>query len=262
MDVIFDTGDTVCFEFLDSPVTAHYKKVYKNLQHVTFEFQQWDLPYYNQERCFAGLENYAKLLGIDVQKNMMRNQDYLNSLHEIYEKSYDGSSNWLYYHEHIHLCESAIRNGESSGYYHIDWREKGGLLTGAYRQSWNNYLISTVKPGQIFFQWSELGKRPYTYWHNNEPNNINRLCELAKPMLALRPKIIIAVDCINTLQHVSSEEFDNWWNTYHNDWCAHWGIDQWSLQHMYGVIPYAQTHQIDLLSSLAKENRCPIKIKY
>ena len=260
MIITFDNNTTITFEFLDSPITNYYQCAYKHLQHLPIEFNSWDLPYVETD-CFLGLQNYATLLGIDVDKSKFENQNYLNKLHEIYKKNYDGSKNWLYYHEHIHLCEDHNNSHKKASVYHIDWREKAGPITGKYQTEYTRSLVTKVKAGQIFFKWSELGKIPYTYWKDGEPDNINRICELAKPMLAVRPKISIACQDIDFLANKDAQGFNKWWRQFCNKWCNHWGLTEWTLDQMFGIIPYAQTQQVDQLQYLAENKYCPVKIK-
>ena len=261
MKVYFDNDTFVKFDFIDSPLTDYYQRVYKHLQHVPLQFFNWDLPY-NTSECCLKLEHYASLLGINVDQSKIKDQDYLNYLHQIYEKKYDGNEQWLYYHEHIHLCEDLNKGSKGTGIYHIDWRQKAGPLTGKYNSAYTKSLVNTVKTGQIFFKWSELGKTPYVYWKNGEPNNIKRMCELAKPMLAVRPKALIACKDIYTTANLTDKNlFNNWWNQYHDEWCMYWNIPEWTLDQMFGVIPYAQTHQVNDLKYLAENNHCPVAIK-
>ena len=59
----------------------------------------------------------------------------------------------------------------------------------------------------------EYGKTPYTYWRDDEPNDINRLIELAKPMIRLNFKISIALaDIAMTICQQDQLEFDNWFS--------------------------------------------------
>lgn len=261
MEVIFDNGESLQFAFLDSPVTSHYKNVYKHLQHVPFDFNKWDMPNYDKSQAHNDLEKFATLLDITLDPIKLNDQNYFNYLHSIYENNYNGSEHWLSYHEQIHLCESLLHNGDSSGFYHIDWREKGGMLTGKFNNQWITDLQNTVKAGQIFFRWSELGKIPYTYWKNCEPDSIERLCELAKPMLHLRPKVQIAVKKLNFIPESNIEKFSHWWKKYHDEWCAHWNLQKWPIEYMFGVIPYAETSQVDILQKLVEQKSCPVKIR-
>jgi hypothetical protein len=260
MHVIFDNNTTIEFEFLESPVTDYYRRAYKHLQHVPLQFNLWDLPYI-QTNCFQNLQRYAKPLGIDIDILRLKNQDYMNQLHEIYEKNYDGAENWLFFHEHIHLCEDHNSSHKNTGVYHIDWREKAGPITGKYKAEYTKSLVTKTQTGQIFFKWSELGKIPYTYWKDGEPDNIERICQLAKPMLAVRPKIQIACTDIDFLANKDAQGFNRWWSQFHSKWCNHWGLTEWKLDQMFGIIPYAQTQQVDQLRYLAENKHCPVKIK-
>jgi hypothetical protein len=125
---------------------------------------------------------------------------------------------------------------------------------------WLRDTTTKICAGDIYVQWSELGKTPYHYWKNNEVNDIQRMCELAKPWLKLRPKIYMALEDIDTLKNIQCKDFTIWWKTYQFDWTAHWNIHKWTIDNIFGVSVFGKTTQTDSLKKQLKNNSVPIKI--
>lgn len=260
MQIVFDNQETINFEFIESPVTDYFRWAYKHLQHVAPYFDKSNLPYYIGD-CFSDLVSCAAQLNIEVDRSRLVDQNYLNELHEIFEKKTDGSYNWLSYNAYIHLCEKSNNSQGNNGVYNIDWGDKSSPLVKKFDYQYTSSFVNKVCTGQIFFEWSELGKTPYDYWQNREPDNLQRMCELAKPTLCIRPRISIACKNIDKLEKIDKGQFSNWWNNFHDQWCNHWGISEWTVEQIHGVIPYAQTHETAKLQYLAENNHCPTKIK-
>lgn len=257
MKIVF-AGDTVSFDLIESPLEAIYQRCIGHLRHIDIPFKPWDNPYYDDD-CAEKLKCCADKVGITVDKNLIlqKNQEYLNFLHRLYEQSYDGSPDWLDYHEHIHLCEEY---NHKHRHLHINYREKAGLLERPFDFKWLDYSTTEVKAGDVFVQWAELGKTPYTYWKNKEPNDINRIRELCKPWLRLRPKVLVAIDDYS--YYKSSIEFNQWWQNYHDAWCSHWNIPRWDLKDMKSVIVFGKMtmEQLDKLKKLLQHNQTPLRL--
>ena len=101
----------------------------------------------------------------------------------------------------------------------------------------------------MYTEWCELGKIPYNYYRDNEPNDLNRLCELAKPWLKLHPKLCVALEPIDFLANRTLAGFATWWEGYERDWCKHWKLESHSLAQQFGVIVvgHVNPHNIDNL---------------
>ena len=269
MKLLFSDNSTIELAIDNSQVGTVYQKIYKNLTHVPIPFLKWDNPYYLKNISYNELVNqlmiYAKQVSVDVDKELclQKNQQHFNDIHKIYEKNYDGRKVWLDFHEHIHMCEEYHY---PCRILHIDYREKSGLLEKKFDMAWMSTATTKIKKGDIFIEWSELGKTPVGYWKNNEPNNINRLCELSKPWLKLRPKLLIATEDIDklkdieTLDNIKIDDFNRWWEQYNAPWCKHWGIERWSIVDMNSVIVFGKVPEIDTLIGYLKNNIMPIKV--
>ena len=261
MVIIFEDGSEIVITLDNSELSSVYKKIYKHLQHVTVPFKDWDNPFYNNSQSVDSLINCASLLGItlDRKKLVEKDQQYFNSIHKIYEKNYDGNPLWLDFHEHIHMCEAA--NDDKVNHIQIHYREKAGLLKKKFDPLWFN-RSDIIKKGEVFVWWSELGKIPYHYYKDGEPDNLLRLCELAKPWLALDPIIMIAVeDIVLPKADNDIESFNEWWSLYHDDWCKHWNISSWSLTQMFSACVFGNILEIDKCIKLLQNNIHPARVK-
>jgi hypothetical protein len=247
MKMVFDIG-TVDIELYPGPTTDLIVRCYKHLQHVPLPIRDWDYPFYIDQTTIGDtimqLHSFAKQLGIEVDTEQCHQQCYLNHLHEIYEKNYDGKPLWLDFHEHIHLCER-LPGPRLNKYLNIDYRELSGPLSSKFDDSLLYHLKFDINPGDVMIKWSELGKTPYDYWSNKEPSDINRICELAKPFLIFRPKLCIPVQSVNVRQNIDAENFNKWWHHYEHDWCKHWNIKSWNLDHMLGKIVIGRVVDFD-----------------
>lgn len=235
-----DNSDRYDIVLESNPATVAVLQIFKHLQHVPVPFRKWDNPFYlstqTHETLVSALDEFAGKLDIEVDVNRCLNydQDYLNYLHKLYEKNYNGDPRWLDYHEHIHFCEpQEIRHEYKK--LAINYREKAGPLERKFDMSFRYSFQTSVEAGQVYLAWAELGKTPYHYWQNQEPNNVDRICELAKPWLILRPKLMIALTDIDFLVDKDINGFNLWWNNYHDTWCRHWNIQQWSINDMFSV---------------------------
>lgn len=258
MHIQFQDGIQVPISLNSSDLAEVIKKIFKHLQHVALPFRDRDSYLYilksDQSHLVDQLIKNGQLLDIfvDREKCMAQDQEYLNHLHKIYECNYDGDPIWLDYHEYIHLCEFKFTPHKKI--INLDFREKAGLLEQKFDMSWLKTSTTKLNPGDVFVSWAELGKTPFAYWKNNEPDDLDRLCQLAKPWLKLRPKMSVAFEKIDHLQLVQNDEsadkFNEWWSHYHDAWCDYWEIDSWSLSDMFS---YNVVGHIDDLSAV--ENR-------
>jgi hypothetical protein len=108
--------------------------------------------------------------------------------------------------------------------------------------------------------WSELGKTPYTYWRDGEPNDIARMCQLIKPWIKLRPKILVALEDIDTLSNIDIQGFESWWQQYSEAWCQHWNISSWTVNDIFSVVVFAQTPNFELIASLLENHVEPVNV--
>jgi len=263
MQVFFSNNKSVDLVLANSPLAEIYQKIYRHLGHVPITFYDWDNPYYidtmTHEQLVEKLIWFGNRLSLSIDRELclLQDQTYFNDIHKIYEKNYDGNPAWLEFHEHIHLCES-----EQLGWkvLHIDYREKAGMLERKFNPDWAKDATTKIKAGDVFVNWAELGKTPYGYWKDNEPNDIPRMCELIKPWLKLRPKIQVALEDIDTLQHIEITEFETWWKQYSPALCKHWNIDSWSTHDIFSVSVFGRVPNYQEIIDHLKQHQKPTRI--
>ena len=264
MQIVFSNGKTVDLILKPTPLASVYQNIYKHLKNVPIPFRDWDNPFYRSNLDYQELVEklviYASEIHvqIDREKCLAQDQNYFNYIHKIYEKNYDGNPAWLDFHEHIHLCEK--RYTPTSKILHIDYREKSGILEKTINPDWLKNPTTKIRAGDVFVNWAELGKTPYGYWHNNEPNDITRMCELIKPWQKLRPKIIVALEDIDTLQNIKVAEFESWWAQYSQVLCQHWNIPSWNTDDIFSVSIFGQVPNFQEIITQLKNNHKPVKI--
>lgn len=264
MQLYFDNSVVAIDIVLDCyPIAMAIQKMYQHLQHVPINFKPWDNPYYLNlpiDCLVSNLSRFGKAVGVnvDTQKCLDRDQPYLNALHKIYEQGYDGGSAWLDYHEHIHMCEYTTKKNQTLV---IDYREKSGLLEKPFDMSWMIHTSTKIRRGDVYIKWAELGKSPYHYWKNSEPNDIQRLCNLAKPWLKLKPKLSIALNDVDFVDQTDKNEFLQWWEQYEQPWCSHWGIDHWGATEIFAVSVIGHINDIDVVDHNLQKNLLPTRIR-
>jgi len=261
VQIVFSDNTTVDLILEPTPLAAVYQKIYKHLGHVAVPFRAWDHPFYcnTLTELVEQLILYASKVSVTVCRESCVNQDrdYFNTIHKIYEKNYNGDPAWLNFHEHIHMCE---RWPVQEPILNIDYREKSGMLERPFDIAWLENATTKIKAGDVFVEWAELGKTPYYYWKNNEPASITRMCELAKPWLTLRPKIIVALADIDTMHNVDVLEFESWWKQHSEEWCRHWNISSWSTVDMFSVLRLGHAPEFANIIEQLKNNNTPTKI--
>ena len=269
MKVVFENQKTIDIELNDSAAASSYAKINKHLQHVPLPFRPWDNTYYFHDLELETLVDQLCQFGnevniiVDKTRCLQKDQGYFNHLHKLYEDSYNGHSAWLDYHEHIHFCEAHPNTCPQMpiSFLALDYREKSGLLEKSVDPSWFDLLQTHVDAGDVFVVWAELGKSPYGYWSDHEPDNLDRICELVKPWLRFRPKLCVALESGSLVADKNRQDFEKWWAQYHDDWCQYWKIPSWSLDQMYGVSVIGKVADFDLLVQQLQQGHRPQWIK-
>jgi len=247
---------------LNNSVTANkLANMSKHLQRLPLRFCNYDNPFsHTFEIINKQLLENANLLNITVDQNRLNDQLYLNGLHEIYENGYNGDKIWLEFHESIHMRET-INSGKMPTTCSIDYREASGALAKKYSIEELQTCQLTFAAGDCFVSFAELGKTPYNYWQDGEPDNINRMVQLAKPMETMIFRFRIALtDIDRSISQQEQIEFDNWFKPYKNDWCKHWSLPDWTITQMNGGIKIGEINNVDMLIDNLKNHNNPIKV--
>ena len=248
----------------NNPLAEFIYSKYKHLKHLPLNFNDRDI-FLNKKNTDIDLAKkalieHANNISITVDATKLNEQNYLNYLHEIYEKNFDGAETWLKFHEHIHVLETLNANQDHQPIISFDYRTLTGHLQSSFKREYYKYSTATVEKNQCFLRWQELAKPPYYYFINKEPDNIKRLCELAKPWVTLRPSIHVACDNINFLENVNISAFDDWFVEFKDQWCHHWGITDWDSTETFKVIPIGEIEDADKLVNNIKNNNLPLRI--
>lgn len=263
MQILFENGVQVQIQLTNSPAQDTILNIYKHLQHVPVTFRPWDSSLYRETHTFdeilEKLIEYGSQVGVTIELNNLK-QSYWNHLHQLYEENYDGRPEWLAFHEHIHLCE---------GYYihqphntlAIDYREKSGLLERSFDRAWMTSATTKLKAGDVYLRWAELGKTPYDYYQDNEPETIDRLCNLAKPWLILKPRLMITLVDTDRMSNIDIDGFNKWWPTYEKEWCQYYNIPNWSVEEQHSVVVIGNIHPVDTVVNLLKTQIYPVKVQ-
>jgi hypothetical protein len=261
MYIQFNDDCKISITLFNTPLKPVIEKMFKHLGQVPLPFRSWDHPYYRvTTQLVQTLEIYAKKLNIIVDKAKCLAQDqlYFNHLHKIYEKGYDGNPDWLDYHEHIHLCEKKLFHRSDLILYH---RELSGPLAQPMNLKWLKISTHQLQPGDLYVEWAELGKTPYTYWMNNEPDNKEQLCNLAKPWVNLYSKLTVSFSNRTLFPIHNQTDFDLWWQSRSQDWCQHWNIDSWTLADMNSVIVVGKIDNFHELTNILHGPAVPTYVR-
>jgi len=261
LKLVFSDHSSLIINLTDSVTAIKLADMSKHLQRVPLRFCNYDNPFsYTPTIIIKQLLENANLLNINIDQTRLNDQLYLNTLHEIYEREYNGDKIWLEFHESIHMKET-INSGKIPATCHLDYREISGMLAKKYSYEELLSCQSTFVAGDCFVSFSELGKTPYVYWQDGEPDDINRLIQLAKPMIRLNYKIsIVLADIDLTICQQDQLKFDNWFNPYKNDWCNHWSLPDWTIFQMHGGIKVGEINDVGILIDNLKNNRKPVKL--
>jgi hypothetical protein len=266
MKILFSNDQTIALDVDNSALGQTYQRIYKNLSTIPLDFRPWYNPYYLDHMTYAELIDQlilcANKLSITVDRARCESQDqtYFNDLHKIYENGYDGRPAWLDFHEHVHLSERFHRRDPDLRFLLIDYREKSGPLERPFDMAWMANATTQIPAGSAYVNWSELGKIPYEYWLTNEPDDVDRMCQLIKPWITLRPKISIALEDIDTVANKPIAEFESWWNQYKKIWCQHWNLPDWTVKDIFSYAVFGQVADVELLKTNLKNNITPVRI--
>lgn len=264
MHLVFNDGTKIGLQAINNPVEIAIRAMLKHLQHVDLPFRSWDNPYYLDTVCYENLIDqlimHAHRLGITVEKQRCLDRDdvYYNSLHKIYENNYNGDPQWLDYHENIHLCQRFFYKNKKNVTV-LDWREKAGLLCKNFDTAWNQYAQTQIKQGDVYVEWNELGKTPYQYWREQEPDSLVRVVDLIKPWTKLKPKLSVAMHDIDFIDRSRMDQFLDWWKQYQSQWCQQHNLAEWTVENM-GVIGVYRIDRFEHFAHALKNKNHPVKI--
>ena len=187
---------------------------------------------------------FCQFAGIEYVEADYNDQVALNQLHEQYVTNHDRLSmlennDILYeFHNIIHNMEKKSQGNR----YYVGWGVKEGPLGEKFHCN-QHYADSFVK-NNLYLPWTELGKTPLDYFNNNEPNDLARLCSLAKPHITLRAKFMIARKDFSPPPF--TREFLEWFSQHRAAWLDHYSITDWRPRDEYIGVLLAEPADADM----------------
>lgn len=180
-------------------------------------------------------------------------QQVLNTLHKIYEGHHGklskkrGNDILYKFHHSIHHNEDKPNSKKNS--IMVGWGTKEGPLTQQFLC--HQFYADSIERNQIYLPWAELGKKPFVYWKNKEPNDQQRFNQLSKPHLTFRPKFFIALH--DSTPQAFDTDFVKWFSKYKKQWCDAHGINDYEEKHQYSAPVLAHTDYSDSLDGFKFE---------
>ena len=184
---------------------------------------------------------FANLEPIDIEP---LDQSKLNELHKIYEEQHETLSriknNEILYkfHHSIHHNEN-VSKGESK--IVIGWGINEGPLSEQF--DCHSYYADKIEKNNIYLPWAELGKKPFAYYTDKEPNNQTRMVELCKPHMTFRAMFFISLEDITPRKF--TPDFSKWFDQYKQAWFKEYKIQEYTPIHEQSapMLAYTNTKQ-------------------
>jgi hypothetical protein len=269
MLILWNNKQALEIRWHDTPVAQAVAKAFKHLQHVPLPWRPWDdsrwvsrVELSEVVDIFVGLAQELKI-DVDPSLCLIRDQQYLNHLHTLYESVDKNNkqftqSNWMEFHELIHRIERYPRDPSQT--INIDYRHYYGLLEQPMKKEWMTPGV-IAQYGDVMVNWTELGKTPFDYMRDGEPNDIRRICQLAKPWITLKPKLNIAYGPQFYPSEQQTAEYKQWWAPYEPTWLKRWGLAEWTLAHQFTSVPVGRLLDMDTMVSWLDQGYHPIGVK-
>lgn len=263
LKVVFNNG-SITVDLYNNEVASILYKKFKHLKNLPLNFQDQDVFFRFKSLSLTQnidlLKKRARQVSVILDIDKLGKIEYINQLHEEYEKNFDGNPAWLGFHETLHAIENLLLAVPVHPVITFDYRTLAGSLETNFDREYHNFSTYRVYRGECYVKMQELGKHPYMYFASNEPNSIDRLCKLAKPWLKLRPTIHVACADIDFLDGIDLNKFDQWFEPYKTAWCQHWNLNQWHSREQYQVIAIGRIDNLDKLVDRMQVNDDPIRV--
>ena len=245
-----DNTHSYTIDMLPNRTAQRLLSMAKHLQRFNLRFSNYDNPYlHSLDTAIPQLVEHAKRLGIDVDQHRVTEQQYLNHLHVCYELGYNGTGDWLQFHEAIHMIENVVHARTNSLPVNLTYGDVAGSLDQPLCWDELETIQDEFQAGDCFVEFNELGKTPLAYWSNSEPDDVARFCALAKPMIRLNFKISIALaDVSRKISTHQQQQFETWFAERQQQWCQHWQIPSWTVTQMVGGIAVGSISKVHELA--------------
>ena len=195
----------------------------------------------NLELIYEEFCKFARLPKIPLPQKI--DQPTCNFLHQIYEENHDrfaGKKNSEIMYRFHHAIHNAERGHKSKTKLYVGWGVKEGPLTQI--MNCHPFYEQSIIQNNIYLPWAELGKTPYRYWEDVEPNDVGRFNALSIPHRKFRAMFFIALNDRNCLPFPN--QFNQYFNQFKQNWLSHWGIDDWTERDEWcaPLLAYTDTH--------------------
>jgi len=246
------------FTLVDNPISLLWIKKIKHLQKI--DVDPIETSPYNFHNLHDQHKDFCTLAKIPFIKVDYEEQESLNYLHELYEKNHDRVSkfknNQLLYKFHLSIH---LREGSKflEDLFIVGWGTKEGPLT--TKLNCNEFYSNQVRANNLYLPWSELGKRPKTYFENKELKEINRFISIAKPHITLRARFAIAKKNIEVLP--LSKNFIDWFESFKTKWLSHYDLKTWRDIDEYSAVHLASPDHPINVEKMLKEYPKFLKIE-
>lgn len=268
LKILWEDGKFVEILLEKNPIADFYAGCIKKLQHITLEFNPRHNPLdpvrSNLEEIKKRFVEYANNIGVIVNIENLENQPYLNELHSKYTES-DVLKNkdhaWFLFHDYLHLLEDILQDKKNKRTnIFFDYKDRAGPLIKKFDRELLKYSKTSYSVGDCFITFSERGKDLYRYFLDNEPNDIEPMCEIAKPWLYLRPVLNVYVFAPVIQIPEEDKKFINWLSKNKKEWCQHWNIDNWEPNETIARLPVGTVNDIEFMKKRFSVNNYPKKI--
>ena len=227
------------YELHDSLLAEKWIKKIKHLKRVTIDSVESNIiDVSNIQDIYKEFCEFANLEPMGIEP---LDQSKLNKLHKIYEEQHETLSriknNEILYkfHHSIHYNENVKGSKDQLV---VGWGVYEGPLTEQF--DCYSYYADKIEKNNIYLPWSELGKKPFAYYTDKEPNNQKRVNELCKPHTTFRAKFFISFKDI-TPSHFTPD-FSKWFDQYKQAWFKAYKIQEYTPIHEHSAPMLAHTN--------------------
>ena len=171
-------------------------------------------------------KEFCKFAEIDYEPFDQVDQELCNRLHKLYEDNHDRlagvRNNTILYKFHSSVHAHEYTKDKNTGIV-TGW----GVYEGPLTQYFNcgDFYEKKMLRNNLYLPWSELGKKPLTYFKNQEPNDQTRFNALYKPHTTFRAMFKVATE--NRSPSALDPAFLQWFEQYKQGWLKHHGIHKW-----------------------------------
>jgi len=227
------------YELHDSLLAEKWIKKIKHLKRVTIDSVESNIiDVSNIQDIYKEFCEFANLEPMGIEP---LDQSKLNKLHKIYEEQHETLSriknNEILYkfHHSIHYNENVKGSKDQLV---VGWGVYEGPLTEQF--DCYSYYADKIEKNNIYLPWAELGKKPFAYYTDKEPNNQKRVNELCKPHITFRAKFFISLKDITPSKF--TPDFSKWFDQYKQAWFKAYKIQEYTPIHEHSAPMLAHTN--------------------